>query len=315
MMHFFRNNMMAKLLSFLGAVMLWVYVMNEQNPILEASYTATVEKVADESNFMIENVPNTIRVTFKGPRNTILALRQQDIKATINLNNLKVGEQDVPINVVTPRGLTLVTQQPLTATIVADLYAAKSVPLTVRRLGTLADVHGVIETKAEPEMVIVSGAKRHVDKVVHGLATIKLDNKRTTFSEDVDVIPLDASDKMVKDVNISPQTASVQVKIELVDVIKNITVTPRIEGKPAEGYRVGKVEVTPVQVQVGGATEALASITSLSTMPIDVSGATQDIVREVQLVEVDKVYGANRDVTVTVKIEKLPPGESNATNR
>ena len=50
-------------------------------------------------------------------------------------------------------------------------------------------------------------------------------------------------------------------------------------------------------------------------MPIDVSGATQDIVREVQLVEVDKVYGANRDVTVTVKIEKLPPGESNATNR
>lgn len=315
MMHFFQHNLMAKVLSLCGAVLLWVYVMNEQNPVLEVSYTVVVTKNIESTNLLVENVPDTVRVTFKGPRNTILTLRQQDIKANIDLSSLKVGEQEVPIDVVVPRGLTLVTQQPLTATIVADTYEAKSVPVIVRRLGTMADVHGVIDTIAEPNTVIVSGAKRNVDKVVQALATVKLDNKKNSFSDTVDVVALDASDKLVKDVMVTPQTVNVQVKVNFVDIIKNVGVSPVIEGKPADGYVISKVEVTPAEVQVGGKTDAISPLQLVVTEPIDVAGAKSDVVKSVKLVDIDRIYGTNREVTVTIRINKSLSGESDVKNR
>ncbi len=315
MMHFFQHNLMAKILSLCGAVLLWVYVMNEQNPVLEASYTVVVTKNVEATNLLVENVPDTVRVTFKGPRNTILTLRQQDIKANIDLSGLKVGEQEVPIDVVVPRGLTLVTQQPLSATIIADSYEAKSVPVVVRRLGTMPDVHGVIDTTVEPESVIVSGAKRNVDKVVQALATVKLDNKKNSFSDTVDVVALDASDKLVKDVMVTPQTANVQVKVNFVDIIKNVSVSPVIEGKPADGYVIGKVDITPAEVQVGGRTADINPVQLLVTEPIDVTGAKADVIKNVRLVGVDKIYGTNREVTVAIRIVKSSSGENNAKDR
>ena len=41
-LHNIQDNWVAKVLSLLGAILLWFFVMKEQNPIVDASYTVQV---------------------------------------------------------------------------------------------------------------------------------------------------------------------------------------------------------------------------------------------------------------------------------
>jgi YbbR domain-containing protein len=64
-----------------------------------------------------------------------------------------------------------------------------------------------------------------------------------------------------------------QVRINLEQTIsKMVSVVPTMQGQPADGFELGKVMVSPDKVRLQGPESRIASVDSLSTAPINVSG-------------------------------------------
>jgi len=83
---------------------------------------------------------------------------------------------------------------------------------------------------------------------------------------------------------------------------KAVQVSPRVEGKPAAGYRIDRVEVTPAWVMAEGARSVVDPLTLLVTDPIDVTGARRTLIRETKLNLLGKDLRIDEKEPIQVKV-------------
>lgn len=93
-----------------------------------------------------------------------------------------------------------------------------------------------------------------------------------------------------------------------------VKVRADVEGRPAQGYRIDKIEIRPPRVRITGARSEVLRLSEVVTEMIDVTGATGTLEREVRVSPgVGHVWADDpRTVTVRVTIEPepTPPGEA-----
>lgn len=86
---------------------------------------------------------------------------------------------------------------------------------------------------------------------------------------------------------------------------KTTRLDPIINGQPKKGYRMSRVTVDPATVSVVGPEEVIASLETIATDPVDVSGATAEVSRSVRPVTGHsqvRVVPENTTVKVTVSV-------------
>jgi len=114
----------------------------------------------------------------------------------------------------------------------------------------------------------------------------------------------------VEIVSFSP--AYVHIKLERTKRME-MEVVPTIIGRPPEGYRLEKVEVTPTRVMVAGPESKIRPRDKVITSPIDASTLTASVVLEVDLIlprpELRLLTPYPR-ARVNLVIEKTGPGSS-----
>ena len=92
-----------KLLCLIAACALWVYVMNEQNPQVENTYTVPVETRNLDRSLVATNVPSTVKVKVRMSRSDMIYMRSDNIKAYVDLAGLTDGDYpNTPILVSVP---------------------------------------------------------------------------------------------------------------------------------------------------------------------------------------------------------------------
>jgi YbbR domain-containing protein len=88
-----------------------------------------------------------------------------------------------------------------------------------------------------------------------------------------------------------------------------VPIVPVVEGEPAEGYRIGRIQSSPEQVRVIGPGSHVTSVASATTEPVSVANATTNVVDRVvvgvtnELVRLDQAHNA------TVTVEIVPAAE------
>ena len=106
---------------------------------------------------------------------------------------------------------------------------------------------------------------------------------------------------------LDPRTADVKVEIDQRVFSRALAVSPELVGTPREGHNVIGVSADPIVVTVFGPEGYIDQATTIPTQPIDVSGATEDIVRTVSLdLPPDVTVKGSVNVTVTVNIRPVP---------
>ncbi|HHY92037.1 MAG TPA: hypothetical protein GX511_01690, partial [Firmicutes bacterium] len=108
-----------------------------------------------------------------------------------------------------------------------------------------------------------------------------------------------------------PVPEGLRIKPEVVDVslpvarlpAKMVPVKPQISGEPAEGYKVSQVLAEPATIIISGPAPMLAEITSVSTLPLDISGATTNQSGDLRVVLPQNVRAEVERVRVTAVIE------------
>lgn len=287
------------------AVILWFVIINEQNPTSEGSYTVpvTVENLAPQ--YIMANVPKTIYVRLSGPRNTIINVGADDIKAYVDLADATEGEKTVPIHVQLPDGTELKKQSITTADIIVDLYAVKEFRLVPHMMGALSEGMTASGVQIVPDKVVVSGAQRLLKDVDRAVIDIPLGDKDSDFSVMAPIHLVRADGVPVEGLNLTPHHSNVKVTMSGNAVTKKVTLNVPVYGNTDPAVRLGKVTVEPKTVTLHGSADLLSGINVLNLTPINIEGLAADKEWKVSVPVSAAGITAEPDL-ISVKVEVVP---------
>lgn len=303
MMIHLKRNWPAKILSLLAAIVMWFFIMRDQNPVMEVSYTVPVQVQNLASNYIIEDTPQFVRVTLSGPRDTIINLKSENLKAYIDASGVTTGQNNVTIRFNPPSGMTLVEVKPDTVTINVDEYASKKLPVEIVPIGQIPDNVALKSVTVIPKEVTVSGRKQQVMAATRVVMKVNVAGQTKNFSA---VAGLEAWDNVgnVLSVNISPTQGQAQYELNLLRKDKAVPVSATTIGQVADGYEVKGITIQPVQITITGREEMVDAVSELKTEAIDISNATAPIDSTYNLVIPDGLTSKVTTVHVTVDIQR-----------
>ena len=304
MMHWIvglKHNWGMKLFCLFCAIGMWLYVMKDQNPVIEMTYTVPVQVQNLDQNYLVEGVPSEVRVHLRGPRNAIFDINPSVLKAYVNMKNARVGQENVTINFTPPTGTFIDSITPENVTVTVDEYMVKELQVQAQPLGTVPNDIAIKESKIMPTTVTISGPAHLVSKASYAVIRINLDSHRESFTEVGDILPVDSAGNVVEGLTVTPKGA--QIQYELIRMEKKVPVQPNIVGTVPVGYTVKRVVVEPKELTILGKESILNGLDGVKTIDISVQGATSSFTGGYSLVLPEGVTTTTDRVVVKVEIE------------
>ena len=337
------DNIPLKIMSVAVAVVVWLIVVNIDNPVGTNYYTLTnvelINKEYVESSDTIgkmcmpEEKQDSIRIAITTNKKIRDKIKVSDITATADLQqavSLDTNPVMVPITVtcsvpgvtpndikVTPQNLSVNLDEKETQEFVVNVSRGDTKPGKDYEVGSLT---------ANPETVRITGPKSLVNKIDKVNATISLDGNTQDFTQDVNLTIIDKNQEALSDSEMNSlrieNNAKVSVTARLWKIRQGVGISAGYVGSPASGYQVGTVTTVPDTISVAGSTEGLETLTqndNTITIPadsIDISGESRDVERKISLKDllpdnVKLTSDSSEDVWVTVSI--LPEGSREFT--
>ena len=332
------DNLSLKIMSVAVAVVVWLIVVNIDNPVGTNYYTITnvelINKEYVESSDTIgkmcmpEENQDTVRVAITADKKTRDKIRVSDISAVADLQqavSLDTNPVMVPITVtcsvsgigpgdikVTPQNLSVNLDEKETQEFVVNVIRGDTKPGKDYEVGSLT---------ANPEKVRITGPKSLVNKIDKVNAAIELNGKTQDFTQEVTLSIIDKNQEALSDSEMNSlrieNNAQVIVTAKLWKIRQGVKISAGYVGTPAEGYQAGMIKTVPDTISVAGNTEGLETLAAndnVITIPsesIDISGESSDVEKKISLKDllpdnVKLTSDSSEDVWVTVSI--LPEG-------
>ncbi len=309
------RNLSLQILSLLMALILWVYVTNEQNPLDERLFNVSLQGRGMPDGYLVTGLPSTVNVRAQGSRGQLTTLSPGDFQAVVDLSAITPGENDLPVNVNSPPGIRVIQLSPSRVRVQVDRIVEKEVPVEVTIRGEPAAGYSVMAATVDPPLVHLKGPERLVNPISRVTVPIDVQGVNATVEKPASFTGLP------RGVSVIPPAVRVTVPV-LAMPVKEVPVEPQVRGTPAAGYRVEEVRVEPGVIQVSAPAPVLEGVQRVNTVPVDISGVSQDVVRRVGLVAPGNgVVMRPEQVQVTVRLsplpenppERTPPEEQNQT--
>ena len=332
------DNLSLKIMSVAIAIVVWLIVVNIDNPVGTNYYTITdvelINKEYVESSDTIgkmcmpEENQDSVKVAITASKKVRDRIRLSDITAVADLQQAVSLDTDpvmVPITVtclasgvlpsdikVTPQNLTVNLDEKETQEFVVNVSKGDTKPGKDYEVGSLT---------ASPEKIRITGPKTLVNKIDKVNATIALDGNIEDYTQEVNLTIYDKNQEALSESEMNSlrieNNAKVVVTAKLWKIRTGVKIAAGYVGTPAGGYQVGSVKTVPDTISVAGNTEGLESLSendNMITIPadrIDISGESKDVERKISLKNllpdnVKLTSDSSEDVWVTVSI--LPVG-------
>lgn len=278
----FEGNWFPKLVCLVVAVILWLFIMNDQNPLVEGEYNLQVEVQHLDTSLVALHVPETVHVKLRMQRNTMLHLRESDMKGIVDLSDIGPGTYaKIPIQLVVPKEAEVLEKTPSTFSLQVDHLVFKTIQPDVKIVGQPATGFALEVEQTAPAKVTISGPESIVAQVAKALVTIPGDGRKDAFHTIAPVVLLNAHGEQVSTVAVSPTTLSVSVKATRNQMERVVPLEATLEGIPAAGYGVTEVQVIPQQSKLVGSLREIGEARTWKLPPVSIAGAQQDVVARV----------------------------------
>lgn len=275
-----KGNRGLKVLSLLVAVVLWIYVSNELNPIKEREFKDVgVDLRGIASNLAVSELPGSVRIRVQASQDIISELTPGSIEVFADLKNVKKGRSLIPLEVQVPSGVKVVDLKPQRVAITVESLAEKQVPVKVRYEDSMDKGYKVGTVQTKPDKIIVRGPDSIVDGVTFAAIDIDIANKQKSFSEIVPIRVTDNLGTIIDDGLIKGTPPMVDVFVSIVPDLpsKKVPVIPVLTGEPSLGHAVTMTAVDPSELILTANPDILAEINQVSTKAIDITGAQSDL--------------------------------------
>lgn len=296
-----------RILSVFIALLLWVYVTNEQNPVTDQTFSVPLVAQGAPRGYDVDGLPGTVSVRVRGTRIVIGTLQRENFSARVNLSEIEPGEQEVRVQLTSPPEVEVLQIYPPMVTVRADRIEDKNVPVRVVLKGAVDESMQAGAPAVAPQVVTIRGPAGLLNEIKQLAVTVDVSGADETLVREVRL------ETGMEDVTVNPDRVKVTVPVTTLSV-QSMPVRLRTTGEPAAGYEVSSTTVSPQTVQVTARDNVLRGMTAVSTMALDITGISSDVEREVVLILPDGARLVEPDrVMVTVRViqveEEQPPPE------
>lgn len=300
----FRHNLPAKILALLGAVILWFFVMNDQNPSVNSTFTVPVYTINGPDGYTVKLKPRDVTVKVKAPRASFTAAKPEDFKAYVDLEEAVEGTNKLRVRTVVPQGFEVVDISDETIEVTMEALIEKQLSVNVQITGNTGAHSALEKIVPEKENIKVTGPRSNVARVSHVVGYLNLANNTADFTMKVKLNPVDMDGNIVDGVTLSFKEMDVTAKILSGVDKKIVSIKPVYSGVPEQNYMVAVTSAQPDRVEITGKTEVLEKLSEILTDTIAVDGANADIVKDVNLVLPDGIISPSQKVKVKIQIKK-----------
>ena len=299
----FRKNLPVKILALIAAIIMWGYVMNEENPSVNGRYTVPVEIVNAPEGYDVNMGVREVTLKVRAPRSLMAAANESDFKAVIALSGDTEGEYDEKIRTVIPQGFELLGMSDDTVHVTMEALIAHGVPVDIVVNGKAAQGMELGDIKPAQQYVNVYGPRHLVDSIAKASGKIRLADNNSDFTMRVKLTAVTADGENINDLAVLPGELDVTVQLVPGEDKKIVPVKPAVNGILPEGYVLGEVTVQPNQVEVAGANKTLADIKSVDTVPVSLHGVTSTLDKDVELSLPEGIASTVKKVTLHIVIK------------
>lgn len=298
-----RNKWVVRIFAFLAACVLWLYVMNEQNPVIERAFTVSLAKSNLAGNMVVNNLPETVIVKIKGTRTVVSSAREKDIVASIDFSGATKGRHIFDVNVKSAVG-DIVEISPKSLYLDLDTIGERTMDVEARIMGLPGAGVTVGKVEINPVKVTVSGASNRLASAFKVIALVDITGKEQSFEENANLTPIAIDGSEMYDLNVQP--GKVHIKALMLKQLASVElpIKPVMSGVLKKNYTISSVKTVPEKIKLTADPAVLAGITEIKTAPILLDNIEEDVEMQMPLSLPDKVLAETHSVLVKIQLEK-----------
>ena len=298
----FQRNLPAKIFALLVAIVLWFFVMNDQNPSIDGSFTVPLNVVNAPEGYKISRSDDTIKIKVRGPRSLFVSAAASEFKAYVSLDGVEEGRNSIKVQTVLPQGFELVEASPDVVTVTVEKIVQRQVKVDLIVTGASAQGTTVAKVEQNVSSVTVEGPKSSVDEVARVIGYVGLSGNKEDFNISVPLTAVNSDGREVEDVRVTPKSAEASVQLARGLSKKVVEIKPVFSGELPAGYVLDRVRIDPSKIEIAGASTILDSLTAIDTEKIPLATETKSFHKEVQLELPEGVTVTNKKVNVNIDI-------------
>lgn len=311
------HNIGLKLLSLCLATLLWLVVINSQDPVETATFEDIPVTIINEDALAAKDkIPevvegDVISVVVQARRSICDKLTKNDIAAVADFEKVSLTDAvpiEVSVNGYTERDVEIVRGMNQVMKLRLEDSLTKDFRVKISTTGQTKEGYVIGDMVASPNMITLTGSSTQISKVKEVVLVVDVDG----ISKDSQAIGVpviyDTNGEVVTSGKVTMSTQEVAVTIPVLKT-KTVKIVVGAVGDPAPGYEVGKISCQPEMVTVAGTLRDLVLLGSTLTAYCDVTDAAgvveenidistlwDEALESLRLVDEDKLA-----VTITMK--------------
>ena len=297
-----RDKWFARFMCVFIACCLWLYVMSEQNPIMEKEFAIPLVSRNLTEGMIVFNVPEKVSVRVRGTRTALSNMPLSDIFAFVNLSKLSVGTHTVLVNARFARG-DVMRVSPPAVNLFIDVKKDRIVPVTAEIIGSPNKDFAVESHMLTPSEVKIQGAATRLEGLDKIFVPVDVGGRSEDFTvtQKPQAVAKDGMD--MQDVTIDP--AEIIVRTKLKKRIQTATVPVKVAYKGAlpDGLKITSSTVNPFKVTVSGAPSVIEGLKELELEPLNLEKITENATVPVKILLPEGVSAARKTVDIDLTVE------------
>lgn len=300
----FRRNLLKKLIALVAAFCMWIFVMTEQDPPIEGSYTVPLTISNAPYELMPIFADKTILIETRAPRSNFVKYDANAFRAYLNLEGLGEGDYQITPQVVMPQGFDLTEITPAVVDVKLDSMIERLMPVELLTTGNISQDAAITEIRKSMDTATVVGPKSFVEKAARVYGTVNLSGNTSSFELQIPMRTVDDKENVVPNVRVVPSVITVSVDIESGLKRKIVPVVPELT--TLEGWELKKVTVEPAQVELSGAESVVNPIVTIKTVPFTVQSGQRLFNSTLKLIVPEGVKVDHEEVSVSAEVIRQP---------
>lgn len=304
------NNFALKFLSLIFAILLWIFVMDIENPIIEREISGLSikylnQEVLEEKKLDISNVStNQLSVIVFGRRDKVVMLDRNILNATVDLKNANFGTQNFNVEIISPDPEIFIKSISNSGIEISfDSIEEREFKVETLETGNLPQNRFLYSKVQEIDKIILHGPKRYLDsvkKVFSALDLTKLDTSKEVFSP---IIIIDSEGRQINELKSELNNQKFNC---IVYKNSNIPVSYEIEGDLSPNVQIKSIDISPKDLVVFGEVKAVEKMEKIGyKFVIESLSLSSDINKSLELGKIDKNIQIKELPNISVKIEEF----------
>lgn len=269
-----KNNLGLKLLAFLFAFLLWLIVVNIDNPVMSKTFSG-IPVIVEHSELLTEQkktyqiVDDTqiVNVTVSAKRRTLSKIKAEDIIVTADIKEMYLDSQ-IPLEVAiigyegnyenaytNPRNLQIRIEE----------NVSKTSNITPMATGGVRDGFVLGNLQTDPETVTINGPESLVDRISKVVAEVDVSGLGEDTILASQLVVYDEDNNVIDQSRLANNLGNFGVNV-IVTLYKTRRVPVHVDTSLVavkEGHSISSVKLAPEEIEIAGPDEVLNEVDSI----------------------------------------------------